>query len=70
MIAKDVLCHSVIIYQKVEPCEDGSGCKMTAVFCVDTAGSLPDFIKKKIAEENAKGPEKLIKNLRKKKGLE
>ena len=42
---------------------------MTCVYCVDTAGSLPGFVKTKIAEENAVGPEKLIKILRKKKGL-
>ena len=46
---KDVLSHTVLTYQKFEPLEDGSGCKVSAVVCVDPAGSLPDFVKNKIA---------------------
>ena len=68
-IGKDVLGHTVMTYTKVEPCEDGSGIQITSVFCVDPAGSLPDFIKEKIAKENSASSEKMVAHLRKQKGL-
>ena len=42
---KDVLSHTVLTFHKAEPMEDGSGVRLSAVACVDIAGSLPDFIK-------------------------
>ena len=65
LIAKDVLSHTTLTYLKVEPCEDGSGCRLTAVLCVDPAGSLPDMIKKQIATSNSKTTENMVKHLRK-----
>ena len=62
-IGKDVLAHSFVVYQKAEPCD--GGVRFTCVFCIELGGSLPDFIKKKIAEEQANGVETLVKNLRK-----
>ena len=62
-IGKDVLAHSFVVYQKAEPCD--GGIRFTCVFCIELGGSLPDFIKKKIAEEQANGVETLVKNLRK-----
>ena len=49
LIGKDVLSHTTLTYNKFEPNADGSGCRITAVLCVDPAGSLPDFVKNKIA---------------------
>lgn len=69
LIGKDVLGHCVLTYNKYEPCEDGSGVRITAVYCIDAAGALPDFIKSKIAKANSEAPEKLVKHLRKSKGL-
>ena len=66
-IGKDVLAHAFVVYQKAEPCD--GGVRMTCVFCIELGGSLPDFIKKKIAEEQSLGVEGLVKILRKKKGL-
>ena len=51
---KDVLSHTVMVYQKYEPLEDGSGVRISAVICIDIAGSIPDFMKSKIAEQNSK----------------
>ena len=67
LIGKDVLGHCLMTYAKFEPCEDGI--KVTACYAIDPAGSLPDFIKNKIATENTKAPEKMIAHLRKQKGL-
>ena len=66
---KDVLSHTVLTFNKSEPCEDGSGCRITAVLCVDPAGSLPDFVKTKIAVSNSNTAENMVKHLRKQKGL-
>ena len=66
---KDVLSHCVLTYNKVEPLEDGSGCRFSSVICVDTAGSLPDFVKNKIASANSATSENMVKHLRKQKGL-
>ena len=62
---KDVLSHTVLTYQKFEPCEDGSGVQVSAVVCVDPSGSLPDFVKTKIASQNGNSTENLVKHLRK-----
>ena len=67
--AKDVLSHTVVTYNKFEACEDGSGVRVTAVLCVDPAGSLPDFIKTKIATQNSNTADNMVKHLRKQKGL-
>ena len=48
-IGKDVLAHAKVVYQKAEPCD--GGVRLTCVFSIELGGSLPDFIKKKIAEE-------------------
>ena len=49
LIAKDVLSHCHIVYDKYEPCDDGV--YLTAVLCVDVRGSLPGMIKKQIAKD-------------------
>ena len=49
LLGKDVLSHTTLTYSKFEPIADGSGCRITAVLCVDPAGSLPYFVKNKIA---------------------
>ena len=68
MAGKDVLATTIMTYNKVHSDPDGST-RVTAVFCIDPAGSLPDFVKTKIAEENSKNPEKMVAHLRKQKGL-
>lgn len=68
--AKDVLSHTILTYNKMEPCEDGSGCRVSAVLCVDPAGSLPDFVKNKIAAQNSNTAENMVKYIRKQKGLD
>ena len=65
--AKDVLSHTTVTYNKIEACE--GGCKITSVLCVDPAGSLPDFVKSKIAAQNSNTTDNMVKHLRKKKGL-
>ncbi len=70
LIGKDVLSHTIVTYTKVVPCEDGSGCMVTSVLCVDAAGSLPDFVKAKIAASNSESTANMVKHLRNKKGLE
>ena len=69
LIGKDVLSHTILTYSKIVPCEDGSGCMITSVLCVDPAGSLPDFVKNKIAAQNSGTSENMVKHLRKQKGL-
>jgi len=64
---KDVLSNTILTYNKMEPCEDGV--RVSAVLCVDPAGSLPDFVKNKIAAQNSNTAENMVKHLRKKKGL-
>ena len=66
---KDVLSHTLLTYNKIEPLEDGSGCRFSAVLCVDPSGSLPDFVKNKIAEQNANTAEKMVKHMQKQKGI-
>ena len=44
---KDVLSHTTVTYNKIEACD--GGVRITSVLCVDPAGSLPDFVKNKIA---------------------
>lgn len=69
LIGKDVLSNSFMTYNKVEPIVDGTGVTITSVMCVDPAGALPDFIKAKIATQNSDTTEKMVKHLRKQKGL-
>ena len=64
-----MLSHTLVTYNKIEQLEDGSGCRVSAVLCVDPAGSLPDFVKNKIAAQNANTAENLVKHLQKKKGI-
>ena len=66
---KDVLSHTVLTYNKAEPCEDGSGCRVTSVLCVDPAGSLPGMIKNKIAKANSNTADNMVNYMRKQKGL-
>ena len=68
-IGKDVLAHCILVYSRIDPLEDGSGVTLTMVCCIEFGGSLPDFVKKKIADEQSESSEVLVKNLRKKKGL-
>ena len=65
MIGKDVLSQTVVGYNKIEPIEDGSGVRVSSVICVDPAGSLPDFVKTKIASQNANSTENTVKHLQK-----
>ena len=66
---KDVLSHTVLTYNKAETCEDGSGCRVTSVLCVDPAGSLPGMIKNKIAKANSNTADNMVNYMRKQKGL-
>ena len=65
MVAKVILTYS-----KVTALEDGSGVRIFEVFCTETGGSLPSFLKKKLAEDQADGSLHDVKHLRKKKGLD
>lgn len=65
---KDVLSNTIFSYMKFEPKAAG-GVTITAIICVDPAGSLPDFVKEKIAAANSDTTIKMIAHLRKQKGL-
>ena len=67
---KDVLAHTLMTYNKVEPCEDGSGCRVTSVLCVNPAGKLPAMVKTKIAKSNSNTASNMVWYLRDQKGLE
>ena len=67
-IGKDVLSNTIFSYIKFEPKATG-GVTITAIICVDPAGSIPDFVKDKIAAANSDTTIKMIAHLRKKKGL-
>ena len=62
---KDVLCHSVVSYQKFEPMEDGSGVRISVVICIDLGGHMPDMVKNKVAEQNSNGAEAMVTHMRK-----
>ena len=68
LIGKDVLVNTTLTYHKLEQTE--SGVNITAVLCIDPAGSLPTFIKRSIAADNSKVTEAMVKHIRKQKGLE
>ena len=59
-IGKDVISACDIVYMKVKETGDGKGCYIVFIVQIDVAGSLPDFIKQKIGEEQAKGLDKII----------
>ena len=66
---KDVLSNTILTYIKMEPCEDGSGLRVSHVLAVDPAGSLPDVVKASIAKTNSDAGVKMVTHLRKQKGL-
>ena len=67
LIAKDVLSHCFMVYNKFEPCE--GGCRVSNVTCIDIAGSFPDMIKSAAAKQNSDGIKNTVKILRTQKGL-
>ena len=65
LIGRDVICDTVFTYNKIEPLADGSGCQITAVLCIDLAGSLPSLVKDKIAAQNSNTTKKMVRKLKK-----
>ena len=63
LIGKDVLSNCVLTYTKVEKVSEGR-IRATQVICVDPAGDIPQWMKKKIAKSNADGMANTIKHLR------
>ena len=69
LIGKDVLCTLYFGYNKFTPSADGSGVDIEEAICVDTAGTLPDFVKTMIAKSNSEITIKSIKHMQKAKGI-
>ena len=63
LVKKDVISICHVAYVKYTPLADGSGLAITAVICVDPAGSLPDFVKTQIAKSNGEMTTKMVKYL-------
>ena len=57
VIGKNVLARSIIQFTRFTPVEGGF--KITNVTCADPAGSIPDFLKNKLAAKHANGPVQL-----------
>ena len=62
VIKKNVVGNNVINYLRLVPTEDG--CTFEGVNCGDLAGSIPDMIKKKMAERQQAAQMRMLKVVR------
>ena len=64
LIGKDVIAQCFISYLQCKPIKDTQNSYLKYILSIDVAGSLPDFVKKAIGEEQTKGLDNIVNFVR------